>query len=356
MRVGREDGYEHKFRHHRKRFVIIVGASGVPEDRFTKPCRRLPVHYPTWTPPPPDYDLAVVIVNWNAAADTLACVERLATWRTFQTRVWVVDNASNAADGEHLRRALPACARTCTLLENDTNRGFAGGSNVGIAAALAKSDSPILLLNNDATLSEDDAGRMLATLAEQPRTFMVGPLLYHGGKLLNSGHRDPARHHHTSITIPASTPVAAVDYISGSVALIRASVLRQVGLLDEDYFFNTEVADLCFRARAAGYLTVVDTRARAQHNLDRSSSLRSTLYTYYIIRNRFVFIAKRYRAAAWALTGFWAVYSLLLSAKLRWSGERGPARAVYLGMVDGVTRRWGGQNARILAACGQAGS
>ena len=77
---------------------------------------------------------------------------------------------------------------------------------------------------------------------------------------------------------------------------------------------------------------------------------------YYIIRNLFVYVRKRYRLAAWPLTLLWAVYSLLLVAKLRVSGQQATAQAVYLGFVDGVSKRWGGQNSRVLAATGQAAS
>jgi GT2 family glycosyltransferase len=120
-------------------------------------------------------------------------------------------------------------------------------------------------------------------------------------------------------------------------------------LLDEDYFFNTELADHCARSRAVGYLTVVDPRARGQHEQDLAAPLRSTLYAYYIIRNRFVFIQKRYGGSGWPLLLAWGGYALLLAAKLRISGARAPARAVWLGLWDGLTRRWGGQNARVLA-------
>jgi GT2 family glycosyltransferase len=297
--------------------------------------------------------IAVVLLNWNAAADTLDCLAHLARWQRVCPHVWVVDNASQPADLAALRAGLTDLSIATTLLVNEENRGFAGGTNRGLRAALDVGDAPILLLNNDARLDEADLCIMLATLESRPEIGWVGPALYQGARLHSLGRRNPVLHHHTLITVSPTQEILPVGFISGSVALVRSELLREVGLLDEDYFFNTEVADLCFRAREAGYLTVVDTRARAQHNLDRSSALRSTLYTYYIIRNRFVFIAKRYRLAAWPLTGFWAGYALLLAAKLRLTGAPGPARAVYLGMVDGVTRRWGGQNARILAACGQ---
>jgi hypothetical protein len=96
---------------------------------------------------------------------------------------------------------------------------------------------------------------------------------------------------------------------------------------------------------------VVDSRARAFHNLERSSALRSTLYTYYSIRNRFLYIRKFYRLGGWPLSGAWALYSLLLALKLRLQGSPASARAVSLGLADGLRGRWGGQNARVLATC-----
>jgi GT2 family glycosyltransferase len=306
---------------------------------------------PNNTPPP---NLAVIVLNWNAAADTLNCLAQVAQWGSVRARVWVVDNASHAADRTTLREGLARLPLDCTLLENESNLGFAGGTNRGLVAALGAGDSPILLLNNDARIDDDNLQQLMTTLTSYPEIGWLGPLLYHGDKLHSAGRRNPVLHHHPLITTLPDTPLLTVDFISGSVALVRAELLRKIGLLDEDYFFNTEVADHCQRARTAGYQTLVDCHARAHHNLDRSSSLRSTLYVYYIIRNRFVYIRKRTRAALWPLTVVWVLYSLLLTAKLRATGQTAQATAVYLGMVDGVSQRWGGQNQRVLAACRQS--
>jgi GT2 family glycosyltransferase len=300
--------------------------------------------------------LAVIILNWNAASDTLACIAQVAEWRSLTPRVWVVDNASHAADRKVLREGINQLSIDCTLIENESNLGFAGGTNCGLRASLAAGDWPILLLNNDARLDEPNLRQLMTTFNSHPKIGWLGPLLYHGGKLHSVGRRNPVLHHNSLITTLPETPLLEVDFISGSVTLVRAELLRKIGLLDEDYFFNTEVADHCHRSREAGYQTVVDCHARADHNLDRSSALRSTLYIYYIIRNRFVYVRKRYRAAVWPLTGVWTIYCLLLVAKLRVSGQRATAQAVYLGLLDGISKRWGGQNSRVLAACGQSTS
>jgi GT2 family glycosyltransferase len=297
----------------------------------------------------------LVILNWNAAEDTLACLQHIAKWQNLQPRVWIVDNHSEREDLARLQRGLAQFTIPCEVIRNAQNLGFAGGTNCGLRAALAVDNTPVLLLNNDAQLLDQDAARLLATLEEHPEAGIVGPALFSTGSpptLLSAGNRDPAYHLHTLITKPpAATPVYEVDYISGSAALIRAVLLHKIGLLDEDYFFNTEVADLCRRARYAGYRILVDVRASAYHNLERSSALRSTLYTYYLVRNRLVYIRKIYPARAWWLSMVWGAYTLLLAMKLRLQKQRATARAVYLALVDGLTGRWGGQNQRILAEC-----
>jgi GT2 family glycosyltransferase len=44
-----------------------------------------------------------------------------------------------------------------------------------------------------------------------------------------------------------------VDGVAGSCMLIRRAVIEQIGYLDEQFFAYQEDADLCFRARQAGW-------------------------------------------------------------------------------------------------------
>lgn len=298
-----------------------------------------------------DCDVAVVILNWNAADDTLRCVHAVTGWPRLRACVYVVDNASQDDSLDRLRAELPPQVH---LIASEKNLGFSGGSNRGMAAALAVGDAPVLLLNNDAAIAEADVQRLIALLRREPSVGVAGPVIYHADPphaVLSAGNRDPALHHNTLIAqVPPGAPVYDVDYISGSAALIRAEVLRRVGLLDEDYFFHTEVADLCRRARRLGWRCVVDGQARAYHNLGRSEPLRSTLYTYYLVRNRFVYIHKSYRLAGWLLSAVWACYTLLLAAKLAVQGRAAASRAVRLALADGLRGRWGGQNARVIGA------
>jgi GT2 family glycosyltransferase len=299
-----------------------------------------------------EMELAVVILNWNATDDTIRCVRYISSWRNLQPTIWVIDNASTDDSVEVI-------VRECTnirLIRNPVNLGFAGGTNQGITKSLTMGDGPILLLNNDAFIGENDVIRMLETLQENENFGFVGPLLFDAerkDRLLSAGSKNPVLHHQTRVLeFSPHHHLHPVECISGTVVLVRAEIFNTVGLLDENYFFSTELADLCTRAREQGHLCVIDTRARAYHALSRSAHFRDTLYNYYIIRNRFLYIRKFYHHLVKGLLySFWGGYSLALTIKLILNGKQDTARAVYLGLMDGLMGRFGGQNERVLATC-----
>lgn len=294
-------------------------------------------------------ELAVVILNWNAARDTISCARRIASWECLQPTILVVDNASTNDSTAVIASECPELH----LIRNSTNLGFGGGNNRGIAEALSMGEAPVLLLNNDAWVEEGDVIRLLETLQGDERIGLIGPMLFDArqrDQLLAAGARDPARHHHShNNRLPTGGQVQIVECVPGTVILVRAEVFRQVGLLDDSYFYGSEVADLCLRASQHGYLSAVDTRAHAFHDLGRSSELRATLYTYYIIRNRFLLIRKFHQRWRLLFYTFWTLYSLALSLKVQLASKPFTARAIRLGLFDGLQGRFGDQNERLLS-------
>ena len=309
-------------------------------------------------------DLHVIILNWNASDDTVNCVQQLLQWSVLTPRIWVVDNASAAGDMEAVADAI-AASSTVTLIRSEINRGFSGGSNLGIQTALDEERLPILLLNNDAALSEETAMRLLQTLRSNQEHGIVGPVIYADAshsRIVSAGSRNPVLHLHNQIlTAPpdvvrsgtaqsAIEPTTVVDYISGAVALVRPELFERAGLFDEEYFFSGEVADLCRRAKQQGFFCLVDGEAKAHHNLERSSAQRGIIHTYYIVRNRFLYIRKFYGLLRPPLTAFWAAYGRLLAWKLRLFGNYPTSKAVEMATMDGLLGRFGGQNERVVAA------
>ena len=95
----------------------------------------------------------IVLVNFNGAEDTEACIRSLQSVLSPDFHVVVTDNGS----GEDSLRALRALRKELpfTLLEAGENRGFAAGCNVGIRYALENGADQVLLLNNDTLVTPD---------------------------------------------------------------------------------------------------------------------------------------------------------------------------------------------------------
>lgn len=288
--------------------------------------------------------LAIILINWNNGEDTIECLQMIDAWRRLRADIWVVDNASSDGSPEQIASRFPGVL----LLRNRRNLGFAGGNNAAIRSALQAGSQLILLLNNDARLEEESALGLMQALDIAPGYGLVGPLLeeHIGNKaVLYAGGREIAYHVNTRIRwnrqlAPVET-VLPVDYVPGTAVLIRADVFKEVGMLDEDYFFSGEIADFCRRARTKGYRCGIAAHITAAHHSERAGKLRQTLYLYYSLRNRLLY-TRKFASAAWLAA--WAGYDLFLAGKRLAGGDRPAARAIWLALVDGLAGRYGNRN------------
>jgi len=293
--------------------------------------------------------LAVVILNWNNSPDTIATVRAVRSWETPAPTIWVVDNGSQDESAARIRQACPGVR----LLLSDHNRGFAAGNNLAVRQALTEGQvGSFLLLNNDAAIDGSGARRLLGTL-ERTGAGIVGPLLRDPPPALTlqaAGGRSPAWRVNTHLRhIPNRSEPYAVDYVPGAAILIAAEVFRRVGLLDERYFISGEIADLCLRARRCGYNPIIDPAVTAYHDTDRSSELRTAFYTYYFLRNRFLFVRKFYPRRRFLLNLYWSLFALasILGSRLR--GRKRRAAALALALRHGLSGRFGDRSREVLA-------
>lgn len=307
-------------------------------------------------------ELTVILLNWNARDETCDCLRRIAGWTQLRPHIYVVDNGSIDNSVDVISSEFP----TVELLRNEANTGFSGGNNTAFEEinarlsddSLPDSSHPILLLNNDAFIEEEDLAVLVESLAANPKVGVTGPLLFKGhdfDELLSAGGLDPASNgrtywagrkaeEHISRT---GTPYT-VDYVSGTVALLSAHVVREVGFFDEDYFFSCEMADLCERIKQKGYLCTIHPQVSAWHDMHSSGKHRDTLYLYYSLRNRFLFIRKFRRDKLFRLFCYWIMVGGKGMLKAFLTGKLATVRAYALALYDGVLGRYGGKNELFL--------
>jgi GT2 family glycosyltransferase len=223
-------------------------------------------------------DVAVLVLNWNKRDVTMACVASLTAADLDGATIWVVDNGSADGSVEAIRARFPA-VRTVALPEN---RGYAGGNNAGIRAALETGARAVLLLNNDTEVARDFLSPLLEVLNGDPRAAAVSSAIMRldSPTVLQQAWCDV----HYGFGLARRVGVNAmpgegydqprrVDAAIGCSLLIAADALQRIGLLDEAYFAYHEEIDWCVRARKAGYFLYYQPFSRVYHHYSKSTDV-----------------------------------------------------------------------------------
>lgn len=296
--------------------------------------------------------VAIVLVNWRNERQTLRSAYLLHRWEQLRPHIVLIDNESTAAT----RTALSGALEVTELIYSPPNLGYAGGNNVGIKQALAAGCEYVLLLNSDADLTEESAGRLVQRLKERNEISILGPLLretVNQSDQLLIGGRDIALHPITRIKARAGDipkipgyPLHAVDYVPGTAFLARACIFRELGLLDEEFFFSGEIADFCKRAKDKGHKVFIDLEVEARHQPEKNApSSRDTLYTYYSLRNRFLYVRKHNAARRHFYFAYWTMIAALMLLRALAQLRLAKARAIGLAVIHAHAGRFGNQNA-----------
>ena len=211
--------------------------------------------------------LSVVIVNYNVSHYLLQCVDSLShALRGTDSEVIVVDNHSRDNSVTLLRQYHPEVR----IVENLHNLGFAKANNIAIRQSRGEY---VLLLNPDTIVSESvvkgvisfldshpDAGsagvRMLnadGTVAPESRRGVPTPMtaFYKLSGLCGMFPNSRRFGRYYLGHLPWDSP-QQIEVVSGAFCMLRTSVLKKVGLLDEDYFMYGEDIDLSYRILKSG--------------------------------------------------------------------------------------------------------
>ena len=227
----------------------------------------------------PQGRVACILVNWNGAEDTLRCLRslELQTWRALD--VLIVDNGSTDGSGEQIAAYLKQRAEsepiTMTLIETGVNAGFASGNNTGLRAALPLEPCMCWLLNNDTECPPETLAKLMREAEQSPAAGVVGSVLFYAGEpgrvqAWGGGHVWPSVAFTTHFV--KARQLRRNDYLTFASVLLRPAMLRQIGLLSEDFFMYFEDVELCLRAQRAGWRLAVAADTAILHRVGASSN------------------------------------------------------------------------------------
>lgn len=246
--------------------------------------------------------LSIVIPNWNGLRFLQPCLDSLRAQTHQPIEVIIADNASTDGSQQFIKTHYPEVV----LIELPENRGFTGACNAGMQAA---SGEFVCLLNNDTEVPPDWAAAVIDAFARHPEAGTVASkmLLYDkrdhihttgdyftvDGKAGNRGvwQRDEGQYDHEEYVFSAC----------GGSSVYRRTMLDQIGLLDDDFFFLLEDMDLGWRAQLAGWRCLYTPKAIVYHHLSATGG--GVTASYYDGRNMLMLLMKNYPAALWRKYG-----------------------------------------------------
>lgn len=279
---------------------------------------------------PPEAELAVVIVNYNAGEYLERCLASLQTHRgDLELDVLVIDNASH--DGSHL--AAAAAHPWVRLIENPTNVFLSPAWNQGARETAAPY---LLFLNPDTEWWAGTLADYVRAAREHPSAGIVGPMVRNlDGTVYPSGRAFPsvadAVGHAFLGTIRPNNPFTRryhmdgwdrttereVDWVSGSCMLVPRKAFEDVGGFDESFLLYGEELDIAMRLRRSGWAVLFTPDVEILHAIGVSTGRSRemlvrhsmSIYRYY----------RKHRAGGWrqlTLPLAWAV--LRLRAEVEW--------------------------------------
>lgn len=239
--------------------------------------------------------VSIIILNWNGKEDTIECIESLKHISYPNYDILLVDNGSTDGSVEYFKEQYPEME----IIENRENLGFTKGNNIAIKKTIANNTDYILLLNNDVAVEPDFLDKMVCEANQNDKIGIIGPKINYYG----TPYQIWAAGGHINYWIcliayyGMNKPDAQkysyekdVDFVSGCAMLIKVSVCREIGLLDERYFAYFEDVDFCLRAKNNGYTIRYVPSAKIYHKVSKTSGGALSPFSLYLsTRNKLLF-------------------------------------------------------------------
>ena len=207
------------------------------------------------------------------------------------------------------------------------NLGYTRGVNLGAAGAIG---DWLLFLNPDAVAEPDCLALLLAAGSDADVAVVGAQVLLPDGRVnagenpinmaalsWSGGYGEPREH----------APARDTAGVSGAALMVRRTAFAELGGLCPDFFLYQDDADLCWRARVAGWRVRYCPEAAVTHDFEFE---RGDQKWFYLERNRH-----------WALLSNLAAPTLLLLAPLLLAVEVAvTARAAGEGWLGAKARAW----------------
>lgn len=256
--------------------------------------------------------LVVSIINYRTGDMTIAAAQSvLEALGSREAKVAIVDNASGDGSDKQIEDWIVSTGDTrLQLVRSESNSGFSGGHNQGMA--VDPKAKYYLILNSDALLRRDFFDVLLPAADKAPKAGLISPRLewddgvvqissFRFANPLSELIRGAATGYVSKLLKRFDVPLGEtpenehIQWSSFACILLRGDMVRSLGPMDEGYFLYFEDEEYALRAHRAGWAVAHVPQARAVHFRGGSGPVKTLQEAkkrlpeyYYISRTRFL--------------------------------------------------------------------
>lgn len=239
----------------------------------------------------------IISVNYNQPQVTIEFLNSVKKHTDVgSTELILVDNGSRINHEDTFKNIYPELI----YIRSNQNLGFAGGNNLAVPVATGDF---LLFLNNDTELTSGLIPTMIEEFEKKPQIGLLSPLIiYHENKtkiqyagFSNMNYltcRNKGIGNLETDTNQYDNISEETGFAHGAAMMCRREDLQEVGLMEENYFLYYEELDWCEKFRKAGRKIWFTGKAKIYHKESISVGKESSLKTYFLYRNRMLFIRK----------------------------------------------------------------
>ena len=240
--------------------------------------------------------VSIITINYNGLKDTCELIDSLPL-EDKSIEVIVVDNASKEDEATIIANRYPQVK----VIRSEQNLGFAGGNNLGIKAAQGKY---LFFINNDVILKPQtsDIRHLISRLETDDKIGAVCPKIrfaWGDNPIQFAGYTPLSRYTMRNRSIGfGETDKGQYDtahstpYAHGAAMMVKREAIEKVGLMPECYFLYYEELDWSMMFMRAGYSIWYEPACTIYHKESQTTGQNSPLKTYYLTRNRLLFVKR----------------------------------------------------------------
>lgn len=296
--------------------------------------------------------ITIISINFNEPELTYLFLDSVSKLTYKPIEVLIIENNSFRKVNQHDVSAHCPGARVCFAAENG---GFGSGNNLGMREARGEY---FFLVNNDTELGTDLLEELMVPFQKDPSAGIVCPKIryfdfpdtfqYAGftpiskltgrNKAIAFQEKDLGQYDQPRKTFGAH----------GAAMLVKRKVTEVTGVFYEPYFLYYEELDWSYRILQAGYSIYYQPQGLVYHKESMSVGKNSPMKTYYLFRNRLLFMKRNLTAYRYFLFLIYYISIAIPKNVFRYLAMQDirQLRAFVKGNIDGLTIKASGQSGK----------